>query len=718
MGRFIRLAEAMAVTLLSAWFFVPAASGADRTALTGHDLWSLLSAHSEPWAGPLLGLVWILPLVAVYRLVAAVLPESWPGVRPEGVIASIARALAGAVLVAATVVPVVLWGDTADWFASIPLTSWGLAAWGAAVHLSGTGSLLVLLENRDPRLKEYLEFGLTKIRSKLLAAFIGLIAFIVVILSSLLLSNDEKTILKAVSDGARAQVSQSTAVYKANLGSEIAMYDYLNGQVKLNNSQVFPFRSFGFYTTLETRYWTDAPGGEFPALRAEYAASNPNLRYPAEAPLAGAQAERLYRAGDAGSLWDPQDHLFAFSAPIVINDYEKMPSGMKVKHERLLGLAVLTFDEEVVLAPYVRTRTTVVLLTLLFLYIAIVLVYLVGNFIVTPLLHLRMNVRTVSEALSTMVRGQGRVSAHHLKFEPGIRSRDEIQSLSGEIGSMVTVIRGIIPYISASTLKQAEEEAPSRVKELAFLFTDIRGFTALCEGMKPEEVVTLLNRYLDLETEIILANHGDVDKFVGDEVMAFFDGPNKELNACRAALQIRRAMYEEKALRQERGLPAVEIGIGIHTGRVVFGSVGARDRRDFTSIGDPVNLAARLEGANKFYGSKSLVSEAIQAKVAGHFLCRELDAIAVKGKTTSVKIFELLQETEAQTPQAVTLAREFRRGLEAYRGRRWADAEAVFQSLVNEYHDAPAGVFLDRVREFRANPPPADWDGVYRTDAK
>jgi len=304
-------------------------------------------------------------------------------------------------------------------------------------------------------------------------------------------------------------------------------------------------------------------------------------------------------------------------------------------------------------------------------------------------------------------------------YNDAVHSRDEIKSLSGEINDMVTVIRGIIPYISASTLKHAGKgEATSGEKELTFLFTDIRGFTTLCEGMKPDEVVAILNRYLDLETEIILNNHGDVDKFVGDEMMAFFEGPDKEINACRAAMQIRQAMMEEREAREKAGHPVVSIGIGINTGPVVFGSVGARDRMDFTSIGDTVNLAARLEGANKAYGSKTIITEAVYERVQQKFLCRELDFIAVKGKTEPVRIYEILQEIPRVIPKLEQIRELFERGLGYYRKRKWASAATAFRKNAELFGDEPSKVFLERIEHFERNPPPPSWDGVFRMTVK
>ena len=143
----------------------------------------------------------------------------------------------------------------------------------------------------------------------------------------------------------------------------------------------------------------------------------------------------------------------------------------------------------------------------------------------------------------------------------------------------------------------------------------------------------MLNHYLDLQSTIIHANGGDVDKFVGDEVMAMFEGARKEINACKASLEIRKAMAEEKELAELAKRNFVSIGIGINTGPVVHGSMGAKDRMDFTSIGDTVNLAARLEGTNKEYATKTLITEAVYEKVQDAFLCREIDLVTVKGKS-------------------------------------------------------------------------------------
>jgi hypothetical protein len=200
--------------------------------------------------------------------------------------------------------------------------------------------------------------------------------------------------------------------------------------------------------------------------------------------------------------------------------------------------------------------------------------------------------------------------------------------------------------------------------------------------------------------------------------MAMFEGPDKELNAARAACEIRYKMALEKEIAQAANKKAVAIGIGINTGPVVFGSVGAHDRMDFTSIGDTVNLAARLEGANKQYGTKTLITEAVYVNIKEEFLCREIDFLTVKGKSQPVRVYEVLQRRTNATPKLDDLADRFEKGLTAYRKQDWGSAEQIFLHLMKEYDDETSEIFLKRVSMFRKNPPHADWDGVFDLTVK
>ena len=228
----------------------------------------------------------------------------------------------------------------------------------------------------------------------------------------------------------------------------------------------------------------------------------------------------------------------------------------------------------------------------------------------------------------------------------------------------------------------------------------------------------MLNRHLDLQAGIIAANGGDIDKFVGDEIMAVFKGPGKEAAACRAGVQILSAMSLEKELADLARTHAISLGIGIHSGPVIFGSVGARDRMDFTSIGDTVNQAARLEGANKTYGTRALISEVVHEKVKSAYLCREIDLLTVKGKRTPVRIFELLREKEKTSDKDHEIKRVFEEGLSLYRQQVWAGAEKCFFFLMEKFKDGASDVFLRRIAAFRLAPPPSDWDGIFNLTVK
>ncbi len=745
----LRILDALFAAAFTAWMFLPmlpvTASG--QTELLRPFFLPPLWLHMHPlgyeaWA---LFVIYLILPALVWKILAI-----FKGTKmgtfglPAGIPSCLSRILLSAAAVFTTVLPVVVFADRPSWLENLNLY-WLVSAPAALLlHFVCVGLFFRVLNLRNPAYREYQNYVgnsrhlsvhgsdgkprlkqhgffmevLFRIRTKLFFAFVGVIALILTTLSMVLLDNYRNTILAAVTDGATSQVEQASTVYRVNLGDTIAMQEYLGRQAELNSNAGFAWRDLTIYTYLRAELYLDEADPEPGEFRAEFSTIEPGKRYPDIPPMSGEQIRNRLPMLAAGqrilSDSNPQERTMSWTAPIIKIDTFRQ-GDQRIRRERLLGLAVMTFDRDVIMQPYFRTRTLVLVVTALFMYLSVILTYLVGNYIVNPLLFLRMNVRKISDTLSTMIRGDKRVSSAQLVYNDYVNSRDEIKSLSGEINDMVTVIRGIIPYISASTLKQAETGMVSSIqKELTFLFTDIRGFTSMCEGMAPDEVVTVLNRYLDLEAEIILNNHGDIDKFVGDEVMAFFEGENKEENAARAAMQLVRAMDTESSERKAAGLPVISMGIGINTGTVVFGSVGARDRMDFTSIGDTVNLAARLESANKAYGTRSLVSETVYSRIKDIFLCREIDAITVKGKQKPVRIFEILAERSGASTADEQKKKLFEKGLSAYRKRDWKTAGADFRACVDSCADEPARVFLDRVTHFSANPPDEKWDGVFR----
>jgi adenylate cyclase len=256
-------------------------------------------------------------------------------------------------------------------------------------------------------------------------------------------------------------------------------------------------------------------------------------------------------------------------------------------------------------------------------------------------------------------------------------------------------------------------------EELTVLFSDIEGFTTISEDQAPERLVALLNEYLSEMSAIIFANRGTVDKYVGDAIMAFWGAPLPEPDhaylACRSALEMERALRELNRRWNAAGRPPLRARIGLNTGPMIIGNMGAARKFNYTVIGDSVNLASRLEGVNKEYGTGLIVSESTYAAVRERIAARRLDRIAVKGRSAPVTIYELLGERgEALTGDLAGAIGEYEAGLELYFDRRFREAAEAFGRVLQiRADDVPAQVFLSRAREFAAVPPPPEWDGVY-----
>jgi len=260
-------------------------------------------------------------------------------------------------------------------------------------------------------------------------------------------------------------------------------------------------------------------------------------------------------------------------------------------------------------------------------------------------------------------------------------------------------------------------------RRVTLFFSDLAGFTTISERLSPETVVSLLNDYLSSMTEIILNEAGTVDKFEGDAIMAFWgaplDQPDQAPRACRAALRQQAALKELNRQFAGLNLPPLSMRIGLNTGDAIVGNLGSAKRFDYTVIGDTVNLASRLEGVNKFYGSYIMASEATVAACAGAVEFRELDLVAVKGKEQAIRVFEVLGLTGELEPELIRRRQDFVQALELYRQCRFPEAGAGFEAILTENpEDGPARTYRDRCRRFQEAPPPADWDTVFRPEGK
>lgn len=260
-------------------------------------------------------------------------------------------------------------------------------------------------------------------------------------------------------------------------------------------------------------------------------------------------------------------------------------------------------------------------------------------------------------------------------------------------------------------------------KNVSILFSDIAGFTTFSENKQPEELVRFINEYLNEMTEIILANDGTLDKYLGDAVMAFWGAPiemeDHAYRACAAAIEMQKKIRELSAKWIQSGQGALQVRIGINSGDVIVGNIGGVKRFDYTVMGDNVNLASRLEGANKEYGTRVMISEETFDLVKNKMLARELDMIRVKGKSKPCKVFELVgmsDDIECQTK--LKDLHDYLEGLRFYKERNFSSALIHFKKTFEASYDPTSQVYMSRCESCLSNPPAADWDGVFEMKTK
>jgi len=322
-----------------------------------------------------------------------------------------------------------------------------------------------------------------------------------------------------------------------------------------------------------------------------------------------------------------------------------------------------------------------------------------------------------------------------------VTSRDEIGGLTRAFNAMVGELRAkaqiretfgkyIDPRIVAGLIDRPDLTDPKGARrEMTILFCDMQGFTAFSEGMTPPTLVAVLNRYLAVLSEAVRRNGGIVDKYVGDGVMAFWGPPftaaeDQGRLAASAALEMLAALPGFQAelpdlVGVRRGLPEVRLRIGIATGDVVIGNIGSEDARNYTVIGDTVNLASRLEGACKAYGCATLIDAATRRRAGAAVEVRELDRLRVVGKSEPEQVFEILGRAGEVPAERLRLRDRFAAALAAYRAQAWDEARAGFEACrAIAPDDPPSRTFLARVAHFAETPPGPDWDGVWSLTAK
>jgi adenylate cyclase len=290
------------------------------------------------------------------------------------------------------------------------------------------------------------------------------------------------------------------------------------------------------------------------------------------------------------------------------------------------------------------------------------------------------------------------------------------------------VRRMLSQYVSPAVLGEVVDKYEDYIKanigtkeNLTVMFSDIRGFTNMSEVLKPEEVVGILNQYLSAMVDVIFKYNGTLDKFIGDAIMAFWGAPVRTdthaIYAVDAAIIMTRELHRLNNDFKEKGLPVLDIGVGINTGEVILGNIGSEKKLDFTVIGDNVNLASRLEGLSKVYHSRVLLTESTYNKLYGKIPCRLIDMVRVKGRVHPVKIYGVLcsssdPEDIIKGKRAVETAS--REAFDAYLKRDWNAAVQHFNEILAiNPGDEISKKFIKVCNEYVLNEPPLDWEGVH-----
>jgi len=304
----------------------------------------------------------------------------------------------------------------------------------------------------------------------------------------------------------------------------------------------------------------------------------------------------------------------------------------------------------------------------------------------------------------------------------------EIMVVSNGIDRMKTSLRSFGHYVPVDLVREViasgkEASLGGETRELTLLASDVAGFTAISERLPPNALVAQLGEYLDAMSDAIRAEGGTIDKYIGDGIIAFFNAPRllsmHPVAACRAALAAEAAVLALQERWEAAGQPAFPTRIGLHTGEVLVGNIGTPERFAYTAMGDAMNLASRLEGLNKVYGTRLLASEAVWGDARGEFEWRRLDRVAVVGREQGTLLFELLGRA-GELPQALLDARDcYEAALDAYFARRFSEAMAGFARAGRlRPGDGAADVMDRRTLSLTERPPDREWDGAFVSQEK
>ena len=358
--------------------------------------------------------------------------------------------------------------------------------------------------------------------------------------------------------------------------------------------------------------------------------------------------------------------------------------------------------------------------------------YILGGIIAVILIALFLGLavsRSMSRSLITLAGEVDRVGRLDLSSDGNVKSHLlEVHKISDAVSAMRNGLRSFKKYVPADLVLQLNKQGKEAVldgerRELTIFFSDIADFTTISESLPAEELVESLGDYFSGLNGIIQEHQGTLDKYIGDSVMAFWGAPiardNHAALACAAALACQPFLDALAIQFASVGRPPFNTRFGIHTGEAIVGNIGSENRMNYTIIGDSVNLTSRLEGLNKYYGTRIIISQACLNQLGVQFVTRKLDVVAVKGKAEPTPIYELMGTSGQTDEKLLALVEQYGLGLERYLAREWKQARAIFLEATRiTGTDAPSTMMAKRCEEYLTLPPDQDWSGVYAMRSK
>jgi adenylate cyclase len=344
--------------------------------------------------------------------------------------------------------------------------------------------------------------------------------------------------------------------------------------------------------------------------------------------------------------------------------------------------------------------------------------------------------RNLTQPLQLLTTAASRIAGGDYLSKVNVPHKDEIGELAAAFNAMAdgllekervrALLGKVVSPAIANELMSKPPELGGEERRVTVLFTDLRGFTSLCEGRSPQHILSLLNEYFSIITTIIESHGGVVDKYIGDAVMALFGAPvsieRAEFHAVSTAIALQFALLEFNERLQERGLESIATGVGINTDKVVVGNMGSLTRLNYTAIGDGVNTASRLESLSKRYGVSAVIGEST-CRMAGEFLYLPIDLVRVKGKQKPVHLYTPLCLSQDATPEMRLAVKTFEKFLKEWQQGEWRNAVATltdYETMVAS--EALLSIHLVQLYQQRLNQfegiPPKDWDGVTNIEEK